>query len=68
MFDDIIGETKEPKELKIRPRGCQIDIPSCESCIHGSHILSNYPNMVLCQMYKRHKDFNYACRNWDERK
>lgn len=83
MFDDILGEdkveVKEQKKVvtprnKINVRGVGIidkkkpSQPMCDNCRHGSHILSNYPDKVLCQKYRRHKDINYVCKNWELRK
>ena len=78
MFEDILGEDKRANKKvtptnRINVRGIGLDNskddpPSCKNCIHGSHILSNYPDKVLCQKYKKHKDLNYKCRNWQLRK
>ena len=81
MFEDILGDDKvkeEKKKIKlprnrINVRGVGLDSnktdpPACKNCNHGSHILSNYPDKVLCAKYQRHKDFDYKCRNWELRK
>lgn len=79
MFEDILGEDKKEQKRIITPKN-RINVkgvgfdnskpnpPSCRNCNHGSHILSNYPDKVLCQKYRKHKDFNYKCRNWELRK
>ena len=77
MFDDILGEDKKIKKAvepkyKVNIKGKNIDLspspPLCGNCNHGSHILSNFPDKVLCQKFRRHKDVNYVCRNWELRK
>lgn len=83
MFDDILGEDNVKEEEKIVSPRSKINVrgvgivnkdkykpspPTCDNCLHGSHILSNFPGKVLCQKYKRHKDITYVCRNWELRK
>lgn len=76
MFNDIIGESKkeekkgivaDTEDIKRIILGRSTD-QNCDSCKHGSHLLSNYPGKVLCDMYNRHKDLDYCCRNWDKYK
>ena len=77
MFEDIIGEDKVIVDKKpkytvdvsgVGLDNSKSDPPACKNCVHGSHILSNYPGKVLCQKYRRHKDLNYKCNNWELRK
>jgi hypothetical protein len=73
MFEDILGEEKktQPKRrINLKERGIDLNPspPLCDNCVHGSNILSNFPDKVLCQKYKRHKRKDYVCRNWEIRK
>ena len=37
---------------------------SCKDCNHGSFILSNFPDKVLCQTKRQHVDKNFYCNLW----
>ena len=59
MFDDIIKTNKQQeKRQKATYR------QKCENCHHHSYILSNYPDKILCQKLRRHRDPSFWCQHW----